>query len=79
MDRRVYNGAMSDDLCEYYAALDALEAELKAKDPNAWVTYFPADGFYMVATWRDGEFVQLTQECQSKRVAILEAMEKLNE
>ena len=77
MDRRVYNGAMSDDLCEYFAALDALEAELKKKDPNAWVTYFPVEGFYMASTWRDGEFVQLTGEHFTKRAAILEAMENI--
>lgn len=78
MDRRVYNGCMSNDLKEYYKKQSALEARLKKKDPGAWVTHHPDGDFHSVATWRvknDGNliYVQLAEH-KSKTRAILDAI-----
>jgi hypothetical protein len=47
-DRRCYNGAFCSDLQREADRIAALEKRMKASDPSASCTYFPAGGKYLV-------------------------------
>jgi hypothetical protein len=49
-DRRVYDGAPCSDMSREFKRTADLDARMKAADPSARCTYFPAEGKFLVAT-----------------------------
>lgn len=46
MDKRVYNGCLSDDLQIYFEKIASLENLLHTKFPESHVTFFPVEEKY---------------------------------
>lgn len=85
-DRRVYNGCPCSDMKREWDHTDKLGKLLKSLDPTASVTYFPAEGKYMVFTnsniLENPDLVGPPREITgkfhaSKQEAIIEAVETI--
>jgi len=78
-DRRVYNGCPCSDIAREWAHTDALEKRMKAVDPTARCTYFPAEAEYLVFLGfhpLTNNFHANKQEALIEAILILEDMQK---
>lgn len=73
MDRRVYNGCLSDDLQAYYKMCDLKMRLIRVINPDAHCTYFPNEGKYQVHAWG----IPMSKMHSDKMEALQEALDNL--
>lgn len=74
MDKRVYNGCLSDDLQAVFDRQNSLMEEILKINPNACCTYFPVENVYQVHEWGK----PISQAHKNKIDALMDALNILS-